>query len=177
MQTNTLVLVPLIAAGLFIVLLAHVLYKLLKSYRVEDVSPEWLESFSSQSYQAMQNLLAKDDFQFLSQQPGFDLSLYRKLRRERLHIFQQYLACIISDFNKLHVTARFLLAQSREDHSEMVGRLIRLKVKFSLSVVWAECNYLLCYLGYRSLGAQAVVQYLEQMSSQLRFISASASLA
>ncbi|MBV8833315.1 MAG: hypothetical protein JO108_29315 [Acidobacteriaceae bacterium] len=177
MQANPLVLVPLIAGGLFIVLLAPILYKLLKAYRVEDVSPEWLESFSAQSYHAMQNLLAKDDFQFLSQQPGFDLSLYRKLRRERLHIFQQYLACIILDFNKLHVTARFLLAQSKEDHSELVSRLVWLKVKFSLSVVRAECNYLLCYLGYRSLAAQSVVQHLEQMSSQLRFISASASLA
>src|SRR5947209_2169473 len=101
MLTNALVLVPLIVAGLSIVLFAPVLYNLFRSYRVEDVSPEWLQNFSAQSYYPMQSLLAEDDFRFLSRQPGFDLSLYRKLRRERLHIFKQYLGCVISDFNKL----------------------------------------------------------------------------
>ncbi len=173
MLTNTLVLVPLITAGVIIVLFAPILYNLVRSYRIEDISPEWLENFSAQSYHSMEGLLAADDFQFLSRQPGFDLSLYRKLRRERLHIFRQYLGCVISDFNKLHTTARFLLAQSQEDRSDLVSRLIWLKAKFSLSVLAAECNYFLCYLGYRSLAARAVVGYLEQMSSQLQIISAS----
>ena len=174
---NTLVLVPVIAAGLSIVLLTPVLYKLFRSYRIEDVSPEWLHNFSVQSYYPMQSLLADEDFRFLSRQPGFDLSLYRKLRRERLHIFRQYLSCVISDFNKLHATARFLLSQSREDRSDLVSCLIKLKLKFSLSIIQAECNYMVCYLGYRSLGARAVVGYLEQMSLQLTAISASANLA
>jgi len=61
---------------------------------MEEITPEWLENFSTSVYHPMEGLLADEDFRFLSRQPGFDLSLYRKLRRERLRIFRQYLnAC------------------------------------------------------------------------------------
>jgi len=58
---------------------------------MEEITPEWLENFSTSVYHPMEGLLADEDFRFLSRQPGFDLSLYRKLRRERLRIFRQYL--------------------------------------------------------------------------------------
>ncbi len=132
-----------------------VLIKLSRRCAIQDIDPEWLENFSPASYYPMQRLLSEEDFRFLARQPGFDLSLYRKLRRDRLHIFRQYLSRLILDFNRLHVTARFLLANGREDHSDLVSQLIWLKVRFSLAVIQAEASYLLCCVGFRTLGGSS----------------------
>ena len=68
--------------------------------------------------------------------------------------------------------SRQLLAHGQEDHSELVSRLIWLRVRFSLAVVYAEVSYLLCCLGFRALNARVVILRLEEMSAQLSSISA-----
>lgn len=172
MSSTALILVPMVSCGLSLLLVAPILFKLYRRCEIEEITPEWLESFCPSSYYPMQGLLAEEDFRFLAQQPGFDFSLYRKLRRERLHIFHQYLNRIIRDFNRLHATARALLAHGREDRSEMVGQLMLLKLKFSMAAIQAEFSYVLCCVGFRSLAARAMIMHLEQMSTQLTVITA-----
>ncbi|MFL6352068.1 MAG: hypothetical protein ACJ74Z_09485 [Bryobacteraceae bacterium] len=152
--------------------MAPVLGRLHRTCRIEEITPEWLENFSASAYYPMEGLLADEDFAFLSRQPGFDLSLYRKLRRERLRIFRQYLTRLVSDFNRLHVVTRALIAQSPHDRSEVVGRLIRLKIRFSVALVRAEASYVLCRLGLRSLAVRALIRHLEEMHAQLGAVSA-----
>jgi hypothetical protein len=149
-----------------------VLGKLYKTCRLEEITPEWLEGFSVAAYHPMEGLLADEDFKFLSRQPGFDLSLYRKLRRERLRIFRQYLTRLISDFNRLHLVTRALIAQSPEDRSELVSKLIRLKIRFSIALIQAEASYVLCRLGLSSLAVRALILHLEEMHAQLSAVSA-----
>lgn len=168
----SLLLIPLVLCGLAVALVVPVLIKLSRRCAIQDIDPEWLENFSPASYYPMQRLLSEEDFRFLARQPGFDLSLYRKLRRDRLHIFRQYLSRLILDFNRLHATARFLLANGREDYSDLGSQLIWLKVRFSLAVIQAEASYLLCCVGFRTLAVRAMILRLEEMSSQLSFISA-----
>ena len=151
---------------------AVVLSKLYKTCRVEDITPEWLENFSVSAYHPMENLLSEEDFLFLSRQPGFDLSLYKKLRRDRLSIFRQYLDRLIFDFNRLHRIARVLLAHSSEDQSEAVARLIRLKLQFSVLVFEVEARYVLCLIGLRCMAVKSLVAKLDEMSTQLGAISA-----
>ncbi len=174
MLTSLLVLVPVAMVGLSFALLAPVLYSLFRSFRIEDISPEWLVSFTPETYHPMERLLSGEDFGFLSRQPGFDLSLYRKLRRERLLIFRQYLLRLVADFNRLHATARYLVAHSSEDRSDLLLRLITLRAKFSFAVLQTEVAYYLCYMGYSSLAARAPIAYLEQMGSELTALSSSA---
>lgn len=119
----------------------------------------------------MEGLLADEDFTFLSRQPGFDLSLYRKLRRERLRIFRQYLTRMISDFNRLHLVTRTLIAQSPDDRSELFGKLIRLKLRFSVALIRAEASYLLCRFGLSSLPVRGLILHLEEMHAQLSAVS------
>jgi hypothetical protein len=161
-----------VLCGLSLVFVAPILFKLYRGCRIEEITPEWLESFSPASYYPMQGLLAEEDFQFLSRQPGFDLSLYKKLRRERLHIFRQYLSRLILDFNRLHTAARVLLAHADQDRSDLLARLIYLKLRFSLAVIHAEASYVFCCVGFRSLAVRAVILRLEEMSAQLNSISA-----
>ena len=119
----------------------------------------------------MQGLLSQEDFAFISGQPGFELSVYRKFRRDRLRIFQQYLHRLISDFNRLHTVARFALAQSAEDQSALVTKLIWLKVRFSITVVRVQFSYVFCYLGFPLLDVRSLIERLEEMSAKLSSIS------
>ena len=168
---------PALVLTLIIVLTAALSYtsyvglKLFKKCDLSDITPEWLESFSVETYRPMQGLLAAEDFAFLSAQPGFDLSLHRKLRRERLHIFRQYLNCLVTDFNKLHAVARLVLAESESDNSELVGRLIRLKLTFGVYVLQVELSYLLYMCGLQTIRVQALLRNLELMNLQLIEIS------
>jgi hypothetical protein len=154
-------------AALILGFIVHILLKLYRHCSASEASADWLKRFSVAHYDPMQVLLAEDDFAFLSRQPGFDLSLYKKLRRERLRIFRQYLNRLITDYNRLHAAARVLIAETQQDQSDAVWRLVKLKFKFGLAVSRAECNYLLCCFGFRTLGARTLVLRLEQLSQEV----------
>lgn len=171
-MVSVLVLSSLLLFALALGVLAPALFKLYRKCRFEEITPEWLETFSATSYYPMHGLLASEDFAFLSRQPGFDLSLYRKLRRERLHIFSQYLNRLIVDFNRLHTAACMLLAVAPDDRSELAVRLVSLKLRFTLAVVHAQASYVLCCAGSRSLAVRGLISRLEEMSAQLNSLSA-----
>ncbi len=160
-----------VLSGLMVAGVAPVLCRLFKTTSLEDVTPEWLESFSVDRYRPMAGLLSNEDFAFLSRQPGFDPSLYKKLRRERLSIFDQYLQRLILDFNKLHVTARFLVARGSTDQSDMAAQLIRLQWAFRVEVLRVQLRFLLCRVGVGTVQVQTVIVRLEQMSEQLSALS------
>ena len=172
-MSSALLLTPVVLFGLSLSFALPVLLRLFRKSRVDEITPEWLENFSPASYYPMQGLLSTEDFVFLSRQPGFDFSLYRKLRRERLNIFHGYLRRAITDFNRLHLVARAAIAKAPADSSALLGKLIRLKMKFSLAVLHAEASYLFCCLGFRFLAARAVILRLEEMHAQLSLISSS----
>lgn len=171
-MSSPLVLTPLVVLGLTLGFLLPVLLKLFKTCEVDDISPEWLEGFSCSSYYPMRGLFNDEDFDFLSRQPGFDLSLYRKLRRDRLKIFKEYLNRIIVDFQRLHVAARFLAAKSLEDRSDFVTRLFWLRMQFSFAVIQAQASYGLCCVGFHCLAVKAVISRLEDMRTVLGSIPA-----
>ncbi len=172
-MTLSLIVLPVLTIVAYVALLTPTLWKLLRRCRVDEISSEWLERFSASSYQPMDRLLSPEDFAFLSRQPGFDLSLYRKFRRDRLRIFRQYLNRMIGDFNRLHLTARLLLASGTQDHSDIVTQLIWLKIRFSVAVLQAESRYFLCCVGLRSLSVRVLILRLEELSAQVGAISAS----
>jgi hypothetical protein len=164
-------LTPLFLGVLVLALFLPIVRWLCRKAAVEEITPEWLEAFSVAAYYPMQGLLCDDDFTFLSRQPGFDESLYRKLRRERLHIFRQYLVRLIVDFNRLHAVARMILSRSHQDRSDSVSKLMKLKFQFSLAVLQAECSYMLCCVGFRFLAARRLIAVLESMSLELATLS------
>lgn len=144
-----------------------VLLRLFKKPSVEEITPEWLESFSLDRYRAMSGLLANDDFAFLSRQPGFDFSLYRKLRRERLQIFRQYLNRLIVDFNRLHFTAKVLVAQNHYDSSQLAASLFQLQFSFYVAVLRTEGTYVFCRMGLCTLNSQRLIEPLQALTAQL----------
>ncbi len=150
------------------------LARLFRGTQPDEISLEWLRSFSPAKYRSMEGLMNGEDFAFLSSQPGFDLSLYRKLRRDRLRIFRQYLAGMIVDFNRLHKAARLAIAQCPEDRSALIPVLIALKARFSLAVLAAEFRCALCLCGVKTLGARSLLLQLEELNAQFELLRASA---
>src|SRR4051812_41291423 len=119
----------------------------------------------------MVGLLSNEDFKFLSEQPGFDPSIYKKLRRERLAIFDQYLNRLILDFKKLHATARYLVAHRDTDQSDIAIKLIKLRWSFAIAVLQVNTSFQLCKIGLGTVHAQLLVVRLQQMSEQLTAVS------
>jgi hypothetical protein len=137
----------------------------MRASQPSELTVDWFENFHLSNYQPMHGLLAKDDFQFLSRQPGFDPSLYRKLRRDRLLIFREYFTRLIADYNRLHALAGFIISQSEEDQSRLYGHLISLRLRFWLATLQVEFSYQLCRLGMRSLSVSTLLAQLEQISN------------
>jgi hypothetical protein len=171
MLSSVAVVAPLVLGACILGLFLPILRSMCHRTAIEELTPEWLESFSVAAYYQMEGLLSDEDFTFLSRQPGFDISLYRKLRRERLHIFRQYLIRLILDFNRLHAVARMILSRSTQDRSDTAAKLMALKVRFTIAVFQAECSYLLCQLGFRFLATRRLIAALEDMSLQLAALS------
>lgn len=152
---------------------APVIKKLFRKTSLDDITPEWLGSFSVERYRPMLGLLAHEDFAFLVRQPGFDITIYKKLRRERLEIFDQYFSRLVLDFKKLHTTARYMVARAPEDHSDVVLKLVRLRYAFAISVFQVHFRYLLCRVGIGTLESRVLLTRLQQMSDQLSALTAS----
>jgi hypothetical protein len=153
--------------GLSVLGVAPVLKRLFRKTTLDDITPEWLESFSVERYRPMLSLLSNDDFDFLSSQPGFDASIYKKLRRERLAIFDEYFRRLISDFKKLHTTARYLVARESEDHSSEAMKLVELRFAFMTAVFAVHFRYLLCKAGVGTMEAQILFKRLQEMNDHL----------
>lgn len=115
----------------------------------------------------MQGLLAPDDFQFLSRQPGFDSALFRKLRRERLRIFRGYLNNLVNDFNRLYTLARYTISQSTEDQSALFTQLLSMRLRFWVAIVQVETSYLFCRFGICQVSVGTPIRRLEEMSRYL----------
>jgi hypothetical protein len=172
-----LALIPVISLVAALAYSLPVLCGLFRRCTAEDITPEWLENFSVSTYSVMEGLLDDRDFDFLSRQSGFDLSLYRKLRRERLSIFHQYLKRLVLDFNRLHFSARILLAHMPQDQSEAFSSLMMIKLRFSALVLRTQASYLLCLFGLRTLEVRGLLQNLEEMNVQFLMLSAEQSVA
>ena len=169
-----LILTPLLLFIATLLFLVPVLGRLFRQCHVSDVTPEWLENFSPVTYRPMEYLLADEDFDFLVRQPGFEASLSKKLRKDRLRIFRQYLNRLISDFNRLHVYARYLIAKSKDgqDYSALLGRLIWLRFRFSFTVLRVEASLALSYFGFQPRVVHVAISQLSEMNGYLNAITA-----
>jgi len=167
----SLLIAPLLILTAALAFLMPVLIRLVRQCHLADVTAEWLESFSPVVYQPMELLLSEEDFNFLLRQPGFESSIGKKLRQDRVRIFRQYLHRLISDFNRLHVYARFLISQSEKDQSSVLLSLIWLRVRFSATVVRLEGSLLLAYFGFQPRLVSRAIGQLTEMSTRLYSLS------
>ena len=173
---SALALLPVLMFILLLAFIVPVLFRLLRPCHLSELTAEWFESFHTSCYEPMQGLLAPEDFRFLSSQPGFDPSLFRKLRRDRLRIFRQYLNRLIVDFNRLHTLARHLISQNPQDQSALFTKLMSLRFRFWVAIMQVEFSYLLCRTGMYNISVGGPIERLEEMRRHLTSLPHTASL-
>ena len=123
---------------------------------------DWLEEFSPESYRPMERLLNERDYGFLASQTGFEPSIARRLRRERVGVFQSYLGGMIRDFHRLLKVARFITVFASRDQTTFEAELWRLRWTFYRGIIVVEMGVLLHWLGLGNVDARPLVAALQR---------------
>lgn len=132
---------------------------------------DWWESFSAASYAPMLRLLDNRDYTFLASQKGYKPAIARRLRRQRIGVFQSYLAGMIRDFERLMKVARVIAVFAHEDQTHFAAEWSALRWRFYGSVIAIEARVTLNWLGIPvTVNAReplASLQRLETRAQQL----------
>src|SRR5437763_4533573 len=118
---------------------------------------DWLEEFSAAAYRPMERLLDGRDYVFLASQPGFKRSIAWRLRRQRVAIFQSYLAGLFRDFHRLLGVARIITVYAGHDQALFQQALWRLRWKFYGSLLAIEACVAFNVLGFGSVDARGLL--------------------
>lgn len=124
---------------------------------------EWLEDFSANSYRPMERLLDHRDYAFLAAQAGFEPSIARRLRSERVGVFQSYLGAMIRDFHRLLMAARVISVFASEDQSAFISNLWRVRWSFYASVARVEIHVALHWLGVGTVDVGGLLASMQRM--------------
>jgi hypothetical protein len=122
-------------------------------------------------YEPMARLLGDEDLDFLKAQPGFRPEVGKKFMRDRRRMFRMYLQELAKDFHQLHAQAREVVAALPEEHSALVGVLIRSQGRF-----WYEMFALEMKLSFHWVGlpvdGRALVEAISSMHAEINRLSA-----
>jgi hypothetical protein len=124
---------------------------------------EWLDDFSAADYRPMERLLDARDGAFLASQTGFQPSIARRLRRQRIGIFQSYLRGMIRDFHRLLRIARFITVYASQDSASFEADLWSLRWRFYRCLMAAEARLALSVMGLGAVDARGLLTSLERM--------------
>jgi len=122
-------------------------------------------------YEPMARLLSDEDLDFLKAQPGFRPETAKKFMRDRRRIFRLYLQELAKDFHRLHSQARELVAALPEEHSALVGVLIRSQARFWYELAALEMK-LSFYWVASPVDGRALVEAISSMHAEINRLSA-----
>src|ERR1035441_2930865 len=88
----------------------------------------------------MLRLLDATDFEFLRAQQGFTPEMGKTLRRQRVQAFRGYLRLLVTDFDRVVVVLRVILAQSAQDRPELASLVLQRRLNFALGLIEVQCR-------------------------------------
>ena len=158
----------LFAAVLIVVLIAiagfaWMVARLVRPAGSGVVSLEWLDEFAIDKYAPMERLLRETDYEFLSQQRGFEPAIAKRLMGERNRIFREYLRQLRVDFQRLVALADIMIVHSQEDQAPLVAEVWRQRRHFYWNLTVLEIRFLIAPLGAQVSGIKEVVAAVESM--------------
>ncbi len=133
--------------------------------RPEFGAREWRDalSFSIDKYRPMERLLSRDDADFLRAQAGFNPSMLKTLRRERLKIFRAYLQSMRRDFALLYLAARQSVLLSDLQQSPMLQDVIQQRLVFYWAMSRVEFRLALYSFGIGSVDVRPLLELVDAM--------------
>lgn len=136
-----------------------------------------VSDFSLSRYEPMTRLLESEDLEFLKSQSGYRPEIGEKLRRDRVRIFRLYLTDLAADFRALHSAARVMVANSGEEHADLIGSLFRQQVTFWRAIAAIEFRLAMGGLGFAKPEVRGLIEAMETMRMELTRISGAPSAA
>lgn len=124
---------------------------------------EWLENCSARDYAPMERLLDRRDEDFLARQRGFKPPIARRLRRQRIGIFQSYVRSSVRDFHRLRKIARVAVVWASEERPGVRETSWRRRVGFYFSVAAVETRLILSAVGLARVDSRSMLAALERM--------------
>ncbi|MGO9094580.1 MAG: hypothetical protein ACLQGV_05100 [Bryobacteraceae bacterium] len=157
-----------ILAVLFGVAFFQLFNRLILRQKETRADVEWCRDFSIARYRPMERLFVEEDYDFLSEQPGFHPGIFRKLQAERRRVFRHYLRCLRRDFDRLSAGAKLVLVHSAEDRPDLATTLLKQRWLFNYAMAVVQVRLVLQTMGIGRVDVHRLVSPLEAMRSQLR---------
>jgi hypothetical protein len=131
------------------------------------VTAEWISDLSTERYRPMMRLLDSADIAFLRSQPGYTRDMESKLRAQRCQIFRGYLRCLDSDFQRVCMALKLVVAQSQQDRPDLAGILMHQQLQFASVMLSIHFRLLLYRWGVCNVDVANLVRIFDGMRAEL----------
>ena len=115
--------------------------------RHREPTHEWFEAFDFGRYQALAQLFAPQDFDFLRSQPGYTPDLSARLKSDRLKIAEGYLNELQTDVRLLLNFANRASAMGAVDADNFSAFLLKQEFRFIATMARLRCELALMKIG------------------------------
>jgi hypothetical protein len=162
------ILVSSVVLGVLAVAVIALVRRLGQSASKLPVTAEWIDALSTERYRPMVRLLDSSDIEFLRSQPGFTRKMEAQVRAQRCRIFSAYLDCLDTDFKRVCLALKLVMAQSSQDRPDLAAALIHQQVIFASGLLGARFRLCLYRLGICSVDVSSLVTIFDSMRLELR---------
>ncbi len=148
--------------------LAYLVRKIATQGKDLALTCDWVETLSFDRYRPLLRILDGGDFEFLRSQPGFKPSMAAKLRAQRAHIARAYLNNLETDFGRVCMAVKMIMAQSTSDRPDLAASLIRQQINFASSMLMVRFQLCLYSRGYCSVNVVGLVKMFDVTRVEVR---------
>jgi len=139
--------------------------------RTLPLTADWIEELSTERYRPMLRLLDPEDLAFLRAQPRFDSRQEARFRNERAKIFQGYLRCLETDFQRMTMAIRLFMVHSRADRPDLAGALVRHQAAFAVNMALVHARLFLYRCGVCGIDSSGLMRSFEAVRVELRALA------
>jgi hypothetical protein len=151
-----------------VVAVAVLLRSLGSGGQVLPVTAEWIDELSIERYRPMLRLLDSGDLEFLRSQPGYSPRMEANLRAQRCQVFRGYLRCLNTDFRRVCMALKLVMAQSQQDRPDLASVLVHHQIMFTSGMLAIQARLFLYRWGVCTVDVSNLVQIFDVMRLELR---------
>lgn len=133
---------------------------------------DWEGIFSPSRYRAMERLLDETDQDFLRAQPGVSAKVEQKFRKARVTLFRAYMHQLSDDFHRVCKALKILMVHAQVERHDLAGLILKQQFHFTVTMMATEVRLTLYGLGWAGVDAQALLEPLTAVRTQLQSLAA-----
>jgi hypothetical protein len=131
------------------------------------LTAEWISDLSTERYKPMMRLLNSADIEFLRSQPGYTRNMEATLRMQRCQVFRGYLRCLNSDFHRVCMALKIVMAQSDRDRADLASVLMHQQMMFASGMLMIHFRLVLFRWGMGNVDVTPLVRIFDGMRAEL----------